>query len=217
MSTIPTDDAQMMQERLEVAESVVEREWTQFTRVVNEGGPAACQDDLSTFHQMRLSQFLTWPTDLLRCYAEDLDEAAAAGRNLLTEKYARMMASTEPERYAREIGPWLPALDTRRVSVQEHVVATQVAWAVDFCARYPRLGQAMRTLRTTQDTLVDTSFETYLRGELGSYSDRTLVGYAHLVEQTAASGDNLTEQTLRWTVLLVGYADLDEAEAAQAG
>lgn len=217
MSTTPTEDTRTMQERLEVAESVVEREWAQFTQVTNEGGPAACQDDLSTFHQMRLSQFLTWPTDLLRSYAADLDEAGSTGRNLLTEKYARMMASTEPDRYAREIAPQLPALDPSRVSEQERVVATQVAWAVDFCTRYPRLGRAMRTLRTTQDTFVDTSFETYLRGELGSYSDRTFEGYAHLVEETAALGGNLTEQTLRWTVLLVGYADLAEAEAAQAG
>ena len=206
-----------MKERLEVAESVVEREWAQFARVPNEGGPAACQDDRSTFHQMRLSQFLTWPTDLLRSYAADLDEATASGRNLLTEKYARMMASTEPDRYAREIAPRLPPLDERRVSLQEQVVTTQVTWAVDFCARFPRLGRAMRTLRTEQDTLVSTSFETYLRGELGSYSDRTLDGYARLVEETAATGGNLTEQTLRWTVLLVGYADLAEAEAAQAG
>jgi len=217
MSTTPTEDTRTMQERLEVAESVVEREWAQFTQVTNEGGPAACQDDLSTFHQMRLSQFLTWPTDLLRSYATDLDEAGSTGRNLLTEKYARMMASTEPGRYAREIAPQLPALDPSRVSAQEDVVARQVAWAVDFCARYPRLGRAMRTLRTTQDTLADTSFETYLRGELGSYSDRTFEGYARLVEETASSGGNLTEQTLRWTVLLVGYADLAEAEAAQAG
>jgi len=217
MSTTPPEDTSTMQERLEVAESVVEREWAQFTQVTNEGGPAACQDDLSTFHQMRLSQFLTWPTDLLRSYAADLDEAGSTGRNLLTEKYARMMASTEPGRYAREIAPQLPALDPSRVSEQEHVVARQVAWAVDFCARYPRLGRAMRTLRTTQDTFVDTSFETYLRGELGSYSDRTFEGYARLVEETASSGGNLTEQTLRWTVLLVGYADLAEAEAAQAG
>lgn len=212
-----TPGAPEMQERLEIAETVVEREWAQFRRVDNEGGPAACQDDLSTFHQMRLSQFLTWPADLLRSYASDLDGADGSGRNLLTEKYARMMESTEPGRYAREIGPRLPVLDPVRVSVQERVVATQVAWALDFRGRYPRLGQAMRTLRTTQDTLADTSFETYLRGELGTYSERTLAGYARLVDETSAAGGNLTEQTLRWTVLLVGYTDLAEAEAAQAG
>lgn len=204
-------------ERLRVAQAVVEHEWDQFQRVNNEGGRADCQGDWPTFHQMRLSQFLVWPLPLLESYAADLDDADARGRNLLTEKYARMMASTEPERYAREIGPFLPALDAARVARQEAVVATQVAWALAFRERYPHLGQAMRVLETPQDTLTDTSFETYLRGELGTYSERTLTGYEELVQATAAAGENLTEQTIRWTVLLGGYIDLAEAEAAQVG
>lgn len=204
-------------ERLWVAQAVVEHEWDQFQRVNNEGGRADCQGDWPTFHQMRLSQFLVWPLPLLESYAADLDDADSRGRNLLTEKYARMMVSTEPERYAREIGPFLPALDAARVARQEAVVATQVAWALAFRERYPHLGQAMRVLETAQDTLTDTSFETYLRGELGTYSERTLTGYEELVRATAAAGENLTEQTIRWTVLLGGYADLAEAEAAQVG
>ena len=203
--------------RLVLAERVVEKEWAQLGRVDNEGGRAACQDDLPTFHQMRLSQFLTWPADLLRSYTLDLEQAETVGRNLLTEKFARMMESTEPDRYAREIGPWLPVLDPGRVREQERAVATQVAWADDFRRRYPRLGLAMRALRTAEDTLVATSFETYLRGELGTYSHRTLEQYVRLVGDTSAAGGNLTEQTVRWTVLLAGYGDLAEAEGAQAG
>lgn len=204
-------------ERLRVAQAVVEHEWDQFQRVNNQGGRADCQGDWPTFHQMRLSQFLVWPLPLLESYAADLDEADAKGRNLLTEKYARMMVSTEPERYAREIGPFLPSLGMARVARQEAVVTTQVSWALAFRERYPHLGEAMRVLETSQDTLTDTSFETYLRGELGTYSERTLTGYEELVRSTAAAGENLTEQTIRWTVLLGGYADLAEAEAAQVG
>lgn len=204
-------------ERLTVAQAVVEHEWDQFQRVNNEGGRADCQGDWPTFHQMRLSQFLVWPLPLLESYAADLDDADRTGRNLLTEKYARMMESTEPDRYAREIAPYLPVLDAARVVRQETVVETQVRWALAFRERYPHLGQAMRTLTTSQDTLTDTSFETYLRGELGTYSERTLTGYENLVRATTAAGDNLTEQTIRWTVLLGGYADLVEAEAAQVG
>ena len=200
---------------LQVAEGVVEHEWRQFQRVASEGGPAACQDDWPTFHQMRLSQFLTWPLDLLESYADDLDDADATGRNLLTEKYARMMSSTEPVRYAREIAPRLPVLDAARVARQDRVVSVQVRWAAEFRERYPRLGAGMRLLRTEQDTLDDTSFETYLRGELGTYSARTLALYEQLVLDTTRHGGNLTEQTIRWTVVLGGFADLAEAEAAQ--
>ena len=203
--------------RLVAATQIVEHEWAQFQRVNNDGGRAACQDDWPTFHQMRISQFLTWPLPLLDSYARDLDDADASGRNLLTEKYARMMASTEPERYAREIGPQLPVLDGARLARQEAVVAVQVAWALAFRGEYPHLGQAMRVLRTAQDTMTETSFETYLRGELGTYSSATLELYEDFVAATRAAGQNLTALTLGWTVVIAGFSDLTEAEAAQAG
>lgn len=200
---------------LETAAQIVEHEWAQFQRVNNDGGRAACQGNWPTFHQMRISQFLTWPLPLLGSYAGDLDDADATGRNLLTEKYARMMASTEPERYAREIGPYLPVLDEDRLAGQEAIIALQVRWASDFRARYPHLGEGMRVLRTAQDTLAETSFETYLRGELGTYSAATFGLYEALIQDTLEAGENLTEQTITWTVVLGGYADLAEAEASQ--
>ncbi|WP_296667704.1 DUF4125 family protein [Demequina sp.] len=201
--------------RLDRAEAIVRHEFAQFQRVSSEGGRAACQDDWPTFHAMRLSQFLTWPAPLLDSYAEDLDAADATGRNLLTEKYARMMRSTEPERFAREIAPTLPPLASARLALQERIVAAQVAWAREFRDRYPRLGDAMRVLTTAEDTLVDTSFETYLRGELCTYSTRTLRLYGEMVDARAAAGDNLTELTVGLTVSLAGHAGLDQAEAAQ--
>lgn len=202
-------------ELLDAAERVVRAEWDQFQLVNNDGGRADCQGDWPTFHQMRLAQFLTWPLVLVESYERDLRAATATGRNLLTEKYARMMASTEPDRYRRELEPHLPALAADRVAAQEAVIARQVAWADEFRQRYPRLGAAMRVLRTAEDTLAATSFETYLRGELGTYSGETFAGYREMVDLIAAEGGNLTEQTLVLTVRLAGFDSLDEAEAAQ--
>ncbi|PKQ17558.1 MAG: DUF4125 domain-containing protein, partial [Actinobacteria bacterium HGW-Actinobacteria-8] len=199
----------------EKSEAIVAHEFAQFQLVSNEGGRAVCQDDWPTFHQMRVSQFLTWTLPMLESYAADLDDADAHGRNLLTEKYARMMESTEPHRYAREIEPHLPRLPAERVVVQEEIVATQVAWAREFRDRYPRLGRAMRVLTTDQDTLADTSFETYLRGELGAYSSRTLGLYRELIDAMSVAGDNLTVRTVGYTVALAGFPDLAAAEAVQ--
>ena len=168
------------------------------------------------FHQMRASQFMTWPEDLLRSYLDDLDEANRVVRNLVTEKYARMMASTAPDEYRERIEPFIPRLSDERVARQERVIAVQVAWARDFRGRYPKLGAAMRVLTTAEDTPEDTSFETYLRGELDTYSDRTMALYEAMVENLQAAGRNLTEQTVANTVRLGGFADLEEAEAAQA-
>lgn len=210
-----TETMEERQVRFERAEAVVRHEFEQFQHVRNEGGRADCQDNWPEFHLQRVPQFLTWPLALIDSYATDLADADVAGRNLLTEKYARMMESTEPERYAAEIAPSLPRLAPERVALQEQIIAIQVDWAAEFREAYPRLGAGMRLLRTAEDTLEDTSFETYLRGELGTYSDRTLGMYGELVASLGADGLNLTERTLAYTVVLAGFAGLDEAEAAQ--
>lgn len=201
---------------MDLVEEVIRREWDQFQRTENEGDRASCQGNWPMFHQMRASQFMTWPEDLLRSYLDDLDEANRVGRNLVTEKYARMMASTAPDEYRERIEPFIPRLSDERVARQERVIAVQVAWARDFRGRYPKLGAAMRVLTTAEDTPEDTSFETYLRGELGTYSDRTMALYEAMVEDLQAAGRNLTEQTVANTVRLGGFADLEEAESAQA-
>lgn len=137
---------------MDLVEEVIRREWDQFQRTENEGGRASCQGNWPMFHQMRASQFMTWPEDLLRSYLDDLDEANRVGRNLVTEKYARMMASTAPDEYRERIEPFIPRLSDERVARQERVIAVQVAWARDFRGRYPKLGAAMRVLTTAEDT-----------------------------------------------------------------
>lgn len=103
------------------------------------------------------------------------------------------------------------------MSRQEQVIAQQVAWAADFRSRYPKLGEAMRVLTTTEDTPTSTSFETYLRGELGIYSDATFDLYEAMIRERADTNPqhNITEETLLHTVQLGGFSTLDEAEAAQ--
>lgn len=205
----PTNDLTDLRER------IVRHEWDQFQRTNNEGDRAACQGNWPVFHQMRLAQFLTWDAPLLTGYARDLDEADRIGRNLITEKYGRMMASTAPVEFARDIEPYIPRLSDDRVARQERVIATQVGWARDFRERWPKLGVAMRVLTTAEDTPQATSFETYLRGELGTYSDATFAMYEAMIADRVETGRNLTEETILHTVRLGGFADLDEAEAAQ--
>ena len=91
----------------EVTEQIVALEWRQFQQVQNEGGRADCQEDPETFRIMRKSQFLVWTQEALDSYLEDIREAEEKNWNLLTEKYARMMKSTAPKRYA-ELERWMP-------------------------------------------------------------------------------------------------------------
>ena len=53
----------------------------------------------------------------------------------------------------------------------ERLVKIQVAWAEEFVEKYPVFGSRRRRLYTKQDTPQDTSVETYMRGELATYSD----------------------------------------------
>ena len=107
----------------ELREAIVRHEWDQFQRTNNEGGRAACQGNWPVFHQMRLAQFLTWERPLLTSYAADLDAADHVGRNLVTEKYGRMMASTAPENFTKNIEPYIPRLSEERAARQEQVIA----------------------------------------------------------------------------------------------
>lgn len=69
-----------------------------------------------------------------------------------------------------------------------------------------------RAIHTREDSPHGTSFETYLWGELLSYSEKTLVLYARHVEEVLQKGLNLNQQILEHTVSQYGYHSLDEAE-----
>lgn len=199
----------------DLVESVIALEWNQFQNTNNEGGRAACQGNWPMFQQMRASQFLTWPDELLASYRLDLQEADRIGRNLVAEKYGRMMQSTYPQEYCANIEPYIPRLSADRMALQERIIAIQVSWARSFREKWPKLGSAMRVLTTDEDTSQATSFETYLRGELSTYSDRTVALYDNLIARFTTENRNLTEETIRNTVEIAGFNDLDDAETAQ--
>lgn len=194
-----------------LAEEITKLEWQQFQLTENEGGRANCQGDWQTFHIMRMSQFLTWPLDLQKSYKQDLERANSDGSNLITEKYARMMESTAPEIFERTIKPYIKPILEPRKSAQEQIILTQVKWADDFRNHYPHLGLAMRVLKTSEDTAENTSFETYLRGELSTYSNDTFAKYKDFIEDLLAKNINLTQMIIENTVRMYGYDSLEAA------
>jgi len=192
-------------------EAIIALEWSFFNKVQGEDGRATCQDDFNTFAIMRKSQFLCWDTETLDSYLNDLQIARREGRNLIQEKYARMMASTAPEQYAA-FAHTLPALSPEQRAGIESIVAQQVAWREAFAAAYPHMSGQARLIHSEEDTPHETSFETYLRGELGTYSQATLRAYGQMIEACAARGENLTASIMGHTAMLYGYADLSAAE-----
>lgn len=197
-----------------IVEQIVKIEWEMFQNVRNTGGRAACQDDFETFDVMRKSQFLTWELPLLESYWKDLQEGKMQGRNLVMEKYAYMMESTTPEEY-EAIADGLPQISEEKQNMIEQIVAIQVGWREEFAEKYPHLSKKARIIHTSEDTLYDISFETYLRGELKTYSMETLVRYGRCVVALVQEKKNMTEEIMRHTTRLYGYPTLEEAEAKE--
>ncbi|MCM1467626.1 MAG: DUF4125 family protein [Alistipes sp.] len=195
----------------EKVDMIVELEWKEFDKVQNEGGRADCQDDWDTFMVMRKSQYLTWTEEMLGEYLWYFNECMKEGRNLITEKYGRMMESTVPWEY-ENIKDKLPALSEERKAVMEAVIRIQVGWMEEFAGEFPRMAGNARSIHTSEDRVFNTSYETYLRGELGTYSEELMGMYGRFVADLAKEGKNLARMTMENTAKLYGYASLEAAE-----
>lgn len=197
----------------ELAELIAKMEFKAFDQVKNEGGRAGCQDDWHTFRIMRVSQYLSWTKEMLLQYIMDFQGSYREGWNMITEKYGRMMASTVPQEYAK-LESNLPPVSEEKHKIVEEIVRIQVNWMEEFQKQYPKLAGNARQIHTSEDTEWDTSYETYLRGELLTYSDVMLVMYGRFITLRVQEKKNLAEEIMRNTVLLYGYEGLEAAEQA---
>ncbi|MCI5954527.1 MAG: DUF4125 family protein [Lachnospiraceae bacterium] len=195
----------------ELVEDIAKLEFEAFDKVHNEGGRASCQNDWFTFSIMRKSQYLTWNRTMLLQYLYDFHREFYRGHNLIEEKYGRMMESTAPEKY-EEIKSHFPELAPEKRSIIEQICGLQVKWMEEFAAEYPALADNARSIHTSEDNPFNTSYETYLRGELGTYSDKMLELYGRYIVSYAAEGKNPAYDIMGNSVRMYGYKDIEEAE-----
>ncbi len=191
-------------------EEIIQLEWEMFSTAMNIGGRAYCQDDWDTFRIMRESQFEFYSDTTCSYYLQDLKEAKEANINLMTIKYGYMMATTDKEEYEK-IKDYLPVISEKQKQIIEAVVQIEVSWTEELYAKYPNLLKIARKIHTSEDTMDDTSSETYLRAELSTYSMPTLVSYANDIVALAKSNQNLIEKIVEKEVQAYGYASLEEA------
>ena len=191
--------------------SIAKAEFEAFDKVQNEGGRASCQNNWPTFKVMRMSQYMTWDEDMLLQYLYEFKTNYANGRNMIQEKYARMMASTAPGEYAA-FADKLPRISKEKQEIMEQIIGLQVKWMEEFAKEYPKLAGNARTIHTTEDLPYDTSYETYLRGELGTYSDRLIEMYGRYIVEYAKSGKSVTREIMANTIRFYGYKSFEEAE-----
>ena len=193
-------------------ENILDREWNMFENVQNVGGKASCQEDSMTFRIMRRAQFEGWDDETLVSYQNDLAEAEAAGRNLLSEKYGYMMRWTFPDEY-EQIKDLLPPVSAEKEKLVDEILAIDLRQTAQFRDMYPNIGRHGRPLTAAEDHL-GTSVETYTRGELLTYSTQTLQKHLEYLRKLDQKKILYPMIVMKATVRAGGYLSLDEAERA---
>lgn len=191
-------------------DKIVDAEWQMFVDVPNIGGKASCQEDYKTFEVNRSSQLMGWSEATLASYLGDLIEAEKNGRNLMTEKYARMMQSTSPAEYA-VIEHLIVPLDAEVSALVDKIVAIVLEWEEMLSKKYPYVLRRGRPLHSSDDTPFVTSMETYLRGELATYSAGTLRLYYENVLREKDQNVNGSEGILDHMMKQYGFESLEDA------
>lgn len=195
----------------EIITEILEREWKMFTSVNNVGGRASCQDDRATFTLMRSAQFMAWDRATLESYLEDVKAAENRGRNLVTEKYAHMMKYTAPEEYDN-IKDFIPMPSSAAQELADRICRIIFRQTLEYETKYPNIARQGRPVSDDGEGTL-TSIETYQKGELFTYSEKTLGRLLAHIEEIEQAGGNYPLNILEKTFMQYGFKSLEEAEA----
>lgn len=182
-----------------IVNGILDLEWEMFVRVKS-AHPAVCQSAPDNFRAVRGSIFTMWTAEMLVAYLEQIESAKVLGRNLLTEKYARM----------DNLIP--PLTDSPYI---DKIVEINELWQKELEKKYPALYN--RCCRTTEPTGDGQNFSVYLRSELETYGDKTLELYYWNVKNAYDKNNNLSIEALEHLVQKSGYQDLEHAERCLNG
>ena len=160
----------------------------------------SCQEDPEGFRLHRRAQFSIWSEDTLQSYLDDLKGAQKNGINLMTIKYARMDDLLPAENLNPQI---------------DEIVTVQLRWQTEMVRKYPDLMAGARYLSETEGSTYGTSFATYLRAELETYSDATLALLHRDVTTYTKAGINGSEKIYVYLVKALGYDSIATADQAQ--
>jgi hypothetical protein len=97
----------------------------------------------------------------------------------------------------------------------EKIVALNVHWQQEMIKKYPYLMASGRRLYASADSIHNISFETYLRGELETYSNRTLGLLHHDLLVLYKEGINGAERVYEYLTKKFGYGSIYAADQAK--
>lgn len=160
-------------EKNSIIQNIVEEEWIQFTNTKNIGSRAVCQDQKGNFTASRRAYWQMYNEDILNSYLADIKAAKRENINLITQKYGYMMSSTDKENYEKIKSRLMPVNEQKEKLISS-IMLIYMAWEEEITKNYPTLDNKNRILYSYNDTKNSTSVQTYMKGELATYSARTL-------------------------------------------
>ena len=194
-------------EKEKIIKKILEKEWKYFSNLNNIGGRADCQDNREDFIIMRKSQWETFNEETLLSYLEDLNSK----NNPLFQKYAQMMKYNSPEEY-KKIKDILEKASEEKIDLVNKIMFIYMEWEKEFFERYPIFSSMGRPLYSSEDDNIETSIETYLRGELLSYSEKTLKLYLNYVIDNKEKNINLAIKNMDNLARMQGFNDSNDVE-----
>ena len=197
--------------REELIKEIIDREWEMFSVLKNTGGVAECQNNKPEFIIMRSGQWDNLPDKILESYKQDLIEAKELGRNLLEEKYIRMMEYSAPSEF-EEVKHLLPNISNGSLTLIKQIEKIYLDWGDEFESKFPKFSKLCRPLRSSGDIPERASVQTYLIGELSSYSTHTVLFYFDYIKQCVKEGKNLIYITHTDVVKQKGFNSVEEVE-----
>jgi len=194
-------------EKEKLIDKILEKEWNYFSNLNNIGGRADCQDNREDFIIMRKAQWLTFNEETLLSYLEDLNSK----NNPLFQKYGQMMKYNSPKEYEK-IKNLLEQPSSQKLDLVEKIMEIYMKWEEEFFKAYPIFSSMGRPLYSKQDDDEDTSIETYLRGELLSYSEKTLALYLKYILEMKNKNINLAVKNMDNLASMQGFENSQDVE-----
>lgn len=174
----------------EIIDKILEIELDFFKRTNNTDGVAECQLDFEEFLIMRSSQWESFDVKTNESYLKDLEIAKNDNRNIVQEKYLYMMKNSANDEYEKIKYILLDKPKGHEVLVRQ-ISKIYMDMAKDFYEKYPNFSKHLRPLYKENDTKERCSVETYLMGELMSYSLITLVHLFDYIKILKENNENI--------------------------
>lgn len=146
---------------------------------------ASCQKQPGNFLYARFAYRSIYNIEILRSYYTDL-LSYNEKINPITLKYAYMMESTNPNEY-KKVENLIEKVSKYKKTLVEIILQIYMIWEKNVDRK------RSRKLYTRQDSSNETSIETYMRGELKTYSENTLRLILKYFVEEYKKGKNLVE------------------------